>query len=99
MCTKACDCGKAYRVRFCKCAHGQGHEKCTGPGESSQSCNCNPCPNGPPSDDVVEGIIKSLGYHAMGTRCARGARNSSAIIVEDGQLYTFKGNLVLGYAA
>lgn len=69
MCTKACGCGKAYRVRFCKCAYGQGHEKCTGPGESSQSCNCNPCPNGPPSDDVVEGIIKSLGYHAMGTRC------------------------------
>ncbi|XP_020629634.1 SCO-spondin-like [Orbicella faveolata] len=54
MCTKACDCGKTYRVRFCKCAHGQGHEKCQGPGESSQSCHCNPCPNGPPSDDIVE---------------------------------------------
>ncbi|XP_078377130.1 SCO-spondin-like isoform X1 [Oculina patagonica] len=54
-CDKACNCGKTYRVRFCKCAHGQGHDQCQGPGDSSKSCNCHGCPNGPPSDDVVEG--------------------------------------------
>ncbi|XP_073244555.1 SCO-spondin-like isoform X1 [Porites lutea] len=47
-CTKACGCGKQFRVRFCNCAYGQGYSQCKGPGESSQTCNCNACPNGPP---------------------------------------------------
>ena len=47
-CTKVCGCGRQFRVRFCKCAYGQGHAQCPGFGESSQSCNCNACPNGPP---------------------------------------------------
>lgn len=54
-CTKACGCGRQFKVRFCNCAHGQGHDQCQGFGESSQSCNCNPCPNGPPADDITEG--------------------------------------------
>ncbi|XP_058951792.2 A disintegrin and metalloproteinase with thrombospondin motifs adt-1 isoform X1 [Pocillopora verrucosa] len=54
-CSKVCSCGKKYRVRYCKCGHGQGNEKCQGKTDNSQSCNCQPCPNGPPADDVTEG--------------------------------------------
>lgn len=55
-CTKACGCGRQFRVRFCNCAYGQGHAQCQGLAESSQSCNCQACPNGPPFDENKEGI-------------------------------------------
>ncbi|XP_067016400.1 SCO-spondin-like isoform X2 [Acropora muricata] len=54
-CTKACGCGRQFRVRFCNCAYGQGHAQCQGLAESSQSCNCQACPNGPPFDENKEG--------------------------------------------